>query len=269
MEENGNAASSFKMSAKEIFFSFSKSIQSRIEKYPPLIRNSIMTCFLFLIALPGYMIISYTVDITNSPSLAFFLDDKIPFIPWTIAIYDWIYIIIFIPLFTVRDTELLKAVAKAFTFVILISLCVFIFFPVKIERPELTHPKNFIEWWVWINYTLDKPTALFPSMHVSNSILSALVPFHWSKKIGIPALLLSFAISISTLTVKQHFIVDVIAGSILAVTSYSIFIIPYIKNSKHLSREDIILPEKFAFLIPLMGFLATGFLYIIYKFTYL
>jgi membrane-associated phospholipid phosphatase len=253
------------MNVKEIIFSFTESIQIRIEKYPPLIRNLIMTCFLFLIALPGYMIISYTVDISKSPSLALFLDAKIPFVPWTIAIYDWIYIIIFIPLFTVKDLDLLKAVAKAFTFVILISLSVFIFFPVKIERPELSQPKNFIEWWVWINYTLDKPTALFPSMHVSNAILSALVPIHWSKRIGIPALLLSFAISISTLTVKQHFIVDVIAGSILAVMSYFIFIRPYVKNSKHLSREEILLPEKFSLIIPMLGFFGTGILYIIYS----
>ncbi len=236
----------------------------KINSLHPLIRNAIMTCFLFLIALPGYMVISYTIDITNSPSLSVALDDKIPFIPWTIAIYDWIYIIIFIPLFTVRDIHLLKAIAKAFTFVILISLCVFVIFPVKIERPELTNPKDFFEWWVWINYTLDKPTALFPSMHVSNAILSALVTVHWLKKIGIPALLLSFAISISTLTVKQHFIADVIAGCILAVTSYYLFIKPYINNSSNLTKEEILLPEKFTLIVPLLGFFGTGILYIVY-----
>ena len=253
------------MNAKEKTFSFAKMIWNTLQTLPPLIRNSIVTCFLFTIALPGYMVISYTVDTSNSPSLAFFLDDKIPFIPWTIAIYDWIYIIIFIPLFTVKDIHLLKAVAKAFTFVILISLSVFILFPVKIERPELTNPKNFFEWWVWINYTLDKPTALFPSMHVSNAILSALVTVHWSKKIGFPALLLSFAISISTLTVKQHFIADVIAGCILAVTSYYLFIKPYINNSTNSNREEVLLSEKFYLIIPLLGFLATGILFLVYN----
>lgn len=253
------------MNFQEKLYSFSQIIWSKLQSIPPLFRNLFMTCFLFTIALPGYMVISYTVDTSNSPSLAFFLDDKIPFIPWTIAIYDWIYIIIFIPLFTVRDIHLLKVVAKAFTFIILISLSVFILFPVKIERPELTNPKNFFEWWVWVNYTLDKPTALFPSMHVSNAILSALITVHWSKKIGIPALLLSLAISISTLTVKQHFIADVIAGCILAVTSYYLFIKPYINNSTNSTRDEILLPEKFSLIIPLLGFLATGILYLVYK----
>ncbi len=237
----------------------------KLNNLHPLIRNSIMTCFLFLIALPGYMLISYTVDTTNSPSLAFFLDDLIPFVPWTVAIYDWIYIIIFLPLFTVKDFGLMKAVSKAFTFVILISLFVFIFFPVKIERPEIVNPKDFFEWWVWINYKIDKPTALFPSMHVSNAVLSALVTIHWSKKIGIPAILLSLAISISTLTVKQHFIVDVISGIVLSVYSYSIFIYSYHRKSTTVSKDQVLLPEKFSLLIPIAGFLATGLLYSIYK----
>jgi membrane-associated phospholipid phosphatase len=233
----------------------------KLKKRSPITRNFIMASLLFFIALPGYLLINAFRSTENAFNLGLSLDNKIPFLPWTISIYYWIYILIFLPIFTIRDFELFISVAKAYLFGIMISLFTFLVFPVTIQRPELINPKNFFEWWVWINYTIDKPTALFPSMHVSNAILSALAVFHWSKKIGYPALLFSIMICLSTLTVKQHFIVDVIAGFILAISAYWLFIIPYIRKVEHLDKKEILLQEGLSLLVPMIGFVLTGILY--------
>lgn len=236
----------------------------KLKQRPPVIRNLIMASVLFFIAMPGYLFINAFRSTENAFHLGFRLDDKIPFLPWTISIYYWIYILIFLPIFTVRDFELFLAVAKAYLFGIIISLFTFLVFPVSIQRPEVTNPQNFFEWWVWINYTIDRPTALFPSMHVSNAILSALATFHWSKKIGYPALIFSIMICLSTLTVKQHFIVDVIAGFILAISAYLIFIVPYNRKSENLNKNEILLPEELSLFVPMIGFILTGILYVFY-----
>lgn len=238
---------------------------NQLNQLAPIIRNAIMTAILFLIALPGYMVISYVVDTSHSPSLAISLDEQIPFLPWTIAIYDWIYIIIFLPLFTVRDVKLFLAISKGFAFIIFISLTFFLFFPVKIERPEILAPKDFFEWWVYLNYKIDKPTALFPSMHVSNAIFSGLAVLYWSKKIGVPAFILSILISISTLTVKQHFIADVLAGIFLASLSYYLFLVPYIRNAGQMERKEILLHEQLSAFVPIAGILGTVFMWLIYS----
>ncbi len=239
----------------------------KLKNRNPITRNFIMASLLFIIALPGYLLINAFCSIENAVSLGLNLDDKIPFLPWTISIYYWIYILIFLPILTIRDFELFNAVAKAYAFGIIISLSIFLIFPVTINRPKVVNPENFFDWWVWLNYTIDRPTTLFPSMHVSNAILSALAIFRWSKKIGYPALIFSIMICLSTLTVKQHFIVDVIAGFILAISAYWLFIVPYIRKAENLKKEEILLPEKLALLVPLIGFVLTGILYGVYLLT--
>ncbi len=239
----------------------------KLKNRNPITRNLIMASLLFIIALPGYLLINAFCSIENAVSLGFSLDDKIPFLPWTISIYYWIYILIFLPILTIRNFELFNAVAKAYAFGIFISLSIFLIFPVTIKRPVIINPENFFEWWVWVNYTIDRPTTLFPSMHVSNAILSALSIFRWSKKIGYPALIFSIMICLSTLTVKQHFIVDVIAGFILALSAYWLFIVPYIRKAENLKKEEILLPEKLSLLVPLIGFVLTGILYGVYILT--
>jgi hypothetical protein len=49
------------------------------------------------------------------------------------------------------------------------------------------------------------------------------------------------------------------------VISFSSSIKPYINNSTNSNKEEVLLPEKFSMIVPLLGFLATGILFLVYK----
>ncbi len=225
-----------------------------------------MALVLFLIALPGYLLINAFYSVESPANLKLSIDDQIPFLPWTISIYYWIYILIFFPIFMIRDFELFLAGSKAYGFGIAISFFTFLIYPVVIERPVLTDYKNFFEWWVLLNYTIDKPTALFPSMHVSNAFLSSIVVLPWSKRIGFIANLFSFCICLSTLTVKQHFVLDVVAGFLLGGISYLIFVFPVVRKKLSLPKEKILMPERLSIYVLLIGLSLTFSLFIVYIF---
>ena len=104
----------------------------------------------------------------------------------------------------------------------LTCLAVFILLPTTMVRPEVTGTSFFDNILRWI-YELDRPNNLLPSIHCFASWLgwigvrkNAHVP-KWYRYVS---LAIAIAICASTVTVKQHIIVDVAAGIILAELSY-------------------------------------------------
>lgn len=243
-----------------------ESFWEKISVYHPLARNFIANLTLFLVGLPGYLLTNEFMYREGRPGIEMGFESQIPLLPWTVFIYYWIYVMVFTPIFFVRDLNLLKAGARAFLTGIIVCIACFIVIPMKMNRPVLSSaPGNFFDWWLYWNYTIDKPSALFPSMHVTNVFLVAFITLRFSKKVGIPSLLAAILISISTLTIKQHYFSDVIAGFVLAIISYTLFIKPFADSVKDVKKEEIILPAKYALYVPLIGITATFILYFIYR----
>ncbi|HNI95488.1 MAG TPA: hypothetical protein PL169_05445, partial [Leptospiraceae bacterium] len=109
----------------------------KIEPLHPILRNTVVTLVLFLLGLPGYLVANASINIDSAPSFGFWLDERIPFIPWTVAVYDWVYVIIFFPIFIVKDLDLIRHAAKAFLFGIFVSIFFFTVLSAKIERPVI------------------------------------------------------------------------------------------------------------------------------------
>jgi membrane-associated phospholipid phosphatase len=80
--------------------------------------------------------------------------------------------------------------------------------------------RSVAAWLVALEYRLDEPYNLFPSLHVAISWLAWLA---CRDRVRPRALFLAVvvAISISTVFVKQHYIVDVVAGVALAVAAWA------------------------------------------------
>lgn len=66
----------------------------------------------------------------------------------------------------------------------------------------------------------DKPGNTFPSLHVATTVLGALRLRH--RRGGALWLLWAALISVSTLTVKQHFLVDVLGGLAVAFAVHAV-----------------------------------------------
>ncbi len=101
-----------------------------------------------------------------------------------------------------------------------ICLLFFVFMPTTNVRPELEGGGLF-NFGMWLVYSLDTPTNLFPSTHCSIAWMGArlmLKEVKWKHKwlVGIGAFGFCLLIFASTLFTKQHVILDVIGGVAVA-----------------------------------------------------
>lgn len=190
---------------------------------------------LLLLAMPFNYLIYYgarfLVRNNYHYSLPTLFEDKIPFMPWTVIFYWGCAITWIINYYLgVRDgKENNHRFIKAHYIGEIIAFIIFVAFPTTMVRPEITQNDLFSNI-VKIQYFLDEPNNLLPSIHCYASWLSFIVVVKnkhiptWYKWISFISAILVF---ISVLTIKQHLFVDIIAGILLAEISY--LIAKYIK----------------------------------------
>lgn len=104
---------------------------------------------------------------------------------------------------------------RKLSIVILLSLGLTSILGNNILKPLLTRSRPF-ENLSNINLLIKAPTDFsFPSEHTATAFASAVPIFLFSKKLGIPALILASLIAFSRLYLYVHFPTDVLAGIIL------------------------------------------------------
>jgi hypothetical protein len=176
----------------------------------------------------GYYAIALTTDPRAARQLGTPLDAAIPFLPSTIYLYAWVYTAMLYPLFTVRCIRLFRRIAMAYALVLAISLATFRLFPVTSLgfRPDLQllQEHSFEEWGVRLNFFLDPPFNLFPSLHLSIATLVAWAAWKTRPVYGVMAALIAGGIAVAVLTLKQHYLVDGIAGIALGTASYRVLV---------------------------------------------
>ena len=152
------------------------------------------------------------------------LDKMIPFIPWTVSIYFACYLFWAVN-YIICARQDKAEVYRFFGADILGKLVCFVIylaFPTTNVRPEIVG--NTI-WDVIMRllYQIDMPSNLFPSIHC---LVSWFCFIGLRGKSNIPkwyqaaSCLMAIAVFISTLTTKQHVIIDVISGVLLAEICY-------------------------------------------------
>lgn len=152
--------------------------------------------------------------------LLFSWEEKIPLVPWTIAIYFGCYI------FWAVNYILIGMQGREYCYRFCVgdvlsrtvcALC-FLLYPTTIVRPEITGSGLWNDL-LRLLYTIDAPDNLFPSIHCLVSwfcfvgIRGRKNISRWYKVFSCGAAL---AVCVSVLTTKQHGILDVFAGIFLA-----------------------------------------------------
>jgi membrane-associated phospholipid phosphatase len=237
-----------------------------LQKYPPLVRNSIIGFIVFLVAFPAYLLCNHLLYSENLGKLDTPADSWFPFIYQSILVYSWVYFFLFLPVFVVRSYELFIQVAKAYLLIAAISIFLFIVFPIRIDRPRIPHQDEFLWWGISLNFLIDKPSNCFPSMHVSNAIIAGLSVVRFSPRVGVIALIGALMISVSTLTLKQHYIADVLAGGLIAHLADYLFIRPFAKKNRHIAREELVMPEVWSLFVLLIYTGFVGVMYLAFRF---
>lgn len=194
-------------------------------------RRCTLTAGLIALFLLGYYAIALSLDAERAHTLATPLDDAIPFIAASIYVYAWTYTALLFPLFTVRCPRLFDRVALAYAIVIAAALPCYLFFPVTAlslrEATSALDPTRFDEWGVLLNYRLDPPLNLFPSVHMAIVTVAVGAAWRARRRYGVVATCAASAIAVSICTVKQHYVLDALAGLGLGLVAYSMAIRPY------------------------------------------
>ena len=162
----------------------------------------------------------------NLHSLAIPLDKQIPLIPWTIVIYFGCYIFWIINYILIyrRSREYAYRFFVADFLSRIVCLVFFLCYPTTLVRPAVEGEGIFYDA-IRFLYKIDAPTNLFPSIHCLVSwfcfigIISDIKIPKWYK---VMSFLIALAVFVSTLTTRQHVIVDVVGGVVLAQICYLI-----------------------------------------------
>jgi len=153
------------------------------------------------------------------------IDKSIPFIPE----YIWVYhsmmpVIAATMFFTVRSKRLfMTTIISCILASVIINAC-YALFPSFYPRPEFI-PLTLSERLVDLSYNLDSSCNTFPSGHVAFAFLMYLAIRYCRQAKKMPVLkrvylLWAIGIAFSTLTLKFHYVIDVVGGFAVAMACF-------------------------------------------------
>ena len=213
----------------------------------------------FVSLLPVYFVIGeLTRDRpTYAPDIA--LDRALSLQPvWMLVYGSLLVFVVLLPLLVVRQPELLRRAMQAYLMVMIVSYVGFLLYPTVAPRPAQVLGDGFSAWSLRIAYSLDPPHGCFPSLHVAYSFVSALTCYRVHRGVGAGAGLWAALIGVSTLYTKQHYVADVIAGTLAAYVAYVLFLRSYPRDSVAESDRRRA-PVRALGVIGIFGIMVAGF----------
>ena len=168
------------------------------------------------------------------------IDDMIPFCKYfVIPYYMWFaFIAGFTAYFLFKSPKDYQNVTRYMFTGMILALTIYTILPNGLDlRPQLTDTDLFTHI-ITMLYRSDTPTNVCPSLHVYNSLAMTAVicrseAFGRNRKVKIFAIILCIFIILSTLFIKQHSIIDVFFGAVMALVLY-----PLAKRSYIISDDE-------------------------------
>jgi membrane-associated phospholipid phosphatase len=181
----------------------------------------------FVSLIPLYVFIPRIVDGRTFYAPASALDGLVPLRPVWSLVYGAVYLfLILLPVFLVRRPDHIRRTVYAYLMVWITAYASFLAFPTVAPRPAIVLGEGFAVWGLQFLYAADPPFNCFPSLHVAHASVSALTCYRLHRPVGSVAIACAALVAISTLFTKQHYVVDVIAGGLLATAAYVLFLRP-------------------------------------------
>lgn len=160
---------------------------------------------------------------TYAPEL--FLDRLVPLRPSWALVYGALYLfLIVLPVLAVRQEEHIRRTVAAYLTVWIAAYVFFLLLPTTAPRPTEVSGGGFGGWGLRLLYAADPPYNCFPSLHVAHSFVSALTCWRLDRRLGIATLAAATLVALSTLFTKQHYVLDVVGGALLASAAYALFL---------------------------------------------
>jgi membrane-associated phospholipid phosphatase len=187
---------------------------------------------------PLYLVIAHRARVrpVYSPEMA--LDRLLPVVPAWALVYGALYLfLIVLPVLVVQHHEMIRRTVWAYLTVWGVAYGCFLLYPTAAPRPDTVPGDGFAVWGLRFLYDADPPYNCFPSIHVAHSFVSALACHRVHRPLGRVAFSCAALVALSTLFTKQHYVADVIAGVLLALTANAVWFAGY-------SRANIPMTER-------------------------
>jgi membrane-associated phospholipid phosphatase len=161
----------------------------------------------------GHMALARSPTLLQTP-----LDRAIPFLVWT----TWFYLPVYLGIFVIavigfRTRVMFDRALVCVAGNLVVAALGHYFVRAEYPRPLLVAPypdasSSFLAW----VHAIDPPGNVFPSLHVAHTSVLAFLLYRDRPRLGAVTIGLAAVLAVSTLTTKQHFITDVIAGYAMA-----------------------------------------------------
>ncbi len=176
----------------------------------------------WLIVAAGYIVFCLLYTLTGNfhlttptqlaPSV---IDEKTPFLAWTVWIYNSQFFFLAFNIYLMREPRNLSRTLYAMASVSLFSFCIFAIYPTSLPRDFATGDGLTATAFQSL-YAIDSSANCFPSLHVALAWIAAIAVLNERKSFGFVVCFWAMLITLSTMTTKQHYFIDVIAGLVLA-----------------------------------------------------
>lgn len=197
--------------------------QALTRPYPVTIPMVLLVCLV-----PFYLVIAGRArgGVAYAPELP--LDRLLPLVPASAVIYGALYaFLIALPVLVIQTRELVHRTVRAYLAVWITAYVCFWLYPTAAPRPEQVIGGGYATWGLRFLYDADPPFNCFPSLHVAHSFVSALACRRVHRSLGLVATGFAALVAISTLLTKQHYVLDVVAGTLMAVAAHAVFVSPF------------------------------------------
>lgn len=194
----------------------------------PLSLPVVVPMAVLVLLVPFYIVIGTFVTpgrTLHVPELT--LDRTVPLQPIWSLVYGSHFLLVVLPFLIVRQEEQIRRTVLAYLMVWIIAYVCFLVYPTIAPRPVTVVGEGFFAWLVRLIYLSDPPYNCFPSLHVAHSFVSALTCYRVHRGVGIAIGLWVLLIAVSTMYIKQHYILDVVVGILLAYVAYLVFLRSY------------------------------------------
>lgn len=177
----------------------------------------------------GYLGIPRLLGDAPGLSLALSFERHVPYASWAALPYTLGYPYVLSPALFFSELHFFRRGAMALLALMAVCFACFLLLPVRCVPPpvaggldELLLPR--------LPWLQDGGWNAFPSLHVATATLALASLLKVSRSVSAVAVLLWLAIVASTLLLKRHYLVDVIAGAALGALAHAVIVEPEMRR---------------------------------------